>query len=536
MKMTTTTLCCTSLIATFFLSACPGGPDIDPLLVTTLEDIDDGADQETSLREALVYASQNGGEVRFEEGLEGTCQLRASVELSGAGAVSVAGPGAETITVAGAGDHRLIDVEGLELTIDGLTFTNGAVLDGGSGGAIRAIDAKLTITNSAFTKNKQQYIIGNGGALALEGSSSLSVADTTFNENTTNDYGGAVYNEATGGMLFERVSFTKNGPSEAGEEVWGAAIYDTHGAFTIKGGTFDANIGERGALFVTADAGEITLEDVTFTNHSASYGGGIYIESLAETLDTVQVSVTDGVFQDNSASAGGGAIHTSYGIDLTLTGCSFERNSSKEGGGAISSTGSVQVTSSSFDSNTALSASDALVPSNGGAIAVGGLSNESRLVVEDTTFTNNRSDGEGGAVHVIFSDRISLTNATFTNNSSGDAGAALLSVVEGSAAVVDSTFSDNTAVDRGGALHFGGDATLTGTTVSGNTAEFGGGISTSAGARLTIGEGTSITGNTATHVKESPDELVGGGICNDDEVLGDRALVSGNSPDDLCAP
>ncbi len=515
---------------------CPGGEEVDPLLVTTTLDTDDVADGENSLREALTYASEYGGTVTFVEDLGATITLASEVVLTGSAAFSVDGPGADALTISGSGEHRHLDLTNHDVTLSGLTFTGGELTGGESGGSIRAIDAKLTITDCVFTGNKQDYIIGNGGAIALEGSSSLSVSDSVFTDNQTNDYGGAVYSEATGGMTFEDVRFENNGKSDEG--VLGSAIYDEVGNLTVRRATFKGNVGDRGAIYVTADAGTVTLEDVVFEDHAGDWGAAIYLATLSEQRDTVTAMITRGTFTNNTVANQGGAIAADFGIDLTITDSAFTANDALGSGGAIATNGSLTISTSSFEENTAIAGPDAFVPSNGGAISIGGLTNKTALTISDTTFTNNEVDGDGGAIYAVFTPTIELTEVTLTGNSALNGGAASLSVVEdgNSANLIDCTLTGNTAISRGGALQFGSTASLEGTEVSGNTAEFGGGIQTAAGGPLTIGAGSSITGNTATHIKDDPDELVGGGICNDDDVLGEVSLVSGNSPDDLCDP
>lgn len=155
----------------------------------------------------------------------------------------------------------------------------------------------------------------------------------------------------------------------------------------------------------------------------------------------------------------------------------------------------------------------------GGAIAMRG----GTLVVEDTTFRNNRtvtahSDWGGGAVRVTgMVATATITRCTFAGNRGANGGG--LSSLGAPVQITASTFTGNTATGsgassglggNGGAVYFDGTSEtvrVTRSTIKGNVAPEGGSgifyVSNSRTGQLTV-EGSTITGNTGETFWTSP--------------------------------
>jgi predicted outer membrane repeat protein len=125
---------------------------------------------------------------------------------------------------------------------------------------------------------------------------------------------------------------------------------------------------------------------------------------------------------------------------------------------------------------------------------------------------------------------VAISGVTITDGKENGSGGGIEN--EGTLTVSNSSVSGNTAVFGGGISQepLAGTLTLTNTTVSGNHATFGGGIE--ADGPVTLNNST-VSGNTA--------ERFGGGIFESEgfmpseEVTLNSSTVSGNSPDE-CAP
>jgi len=124
-------------------------------------------------------------------------------------------------------------------------------------------------------------------------------------------------------------------------------------------------------------------------------------------------------------------------------------------------------------------------------------------VITQNVVTNTPAGG-GGGLELDGALTATLNRVTVSNNSAGGGAGILFSAISGSTAlltVVDSTFTQNVSSTSGGGMYLqsaGGDATatITGTTISGNSASQGGGIYLF-GGKVTLSN-TTISGNTTT--------------------------------------
>ena len=208
----------------------------------------------------------------------------------------------------------------------------------------------------------------------------------------------------------------------------------------------------------------------TFADNHAEYGAaikGIYAEDGS--------FVRNCKFTGNTADKAAGALYCVSGV----SNCTFENNKAGTYGGACA--GWTEVSNSTFIGNSA--------GSDGGAVWT-------QNDVINCTFKNNKAGGEDGAVYV--QPRLqTIRNCTFENNHAFKGGA-LTFELDGSKAV-NCTFRNNSADSDGGALFIRSneDGTVSGCVFDGNKAGVdGGAICASCHAKL-MADNTTITGNRA---------------------------------------
>lgn len=159
-------------------------------------------------------------------------------------------------------------------------------------------------------------------------------------------------------------------------------------------------------LTVSEDA-ELVMERMTVANASGALGSGLDIGGT--------VTLRECTFSNNSASEGGGAIYNDGGT-LTVSDSTFSNNSSGGDGGAIRSSGRLEISNSTFSGNSAGDDSD------GGAINV--LSPFDSTTITGTTITANRApEGRGAGVAVSFAQeqsRIVVRSSIIAGNSTTD--------------------------------------------------------------------------------------------------------------------
>ena len=177
----------------------------------------------------------------------------------------------------------------------------------------------------------------------------------------------------------------------------------------------------------------VILENCTFENNTAEYGGAIFIN--VGTLD-----ITNSTFINNYAYNYGGAIANVFNSALRIKNSKFINDySSNDAGGAI-----YQFKSSLSANNVSIINCSATF---GGAIA--SLNSTTALVYFNGI--NNTAKYEGGAIYQIYS-AISTTDSIFLNNSARNGGALYVDDVE-IFKLQYNVFENNNALYTAGAVY-----------------------------------------------------------------------------------
>ena len=198
---------------------------------------------------------------------------------------------------------------------------------------------------------------------------------------------------------------------------------------------------------------------------------------------TIAVEISGVTLTNGFSDQAGGAI--SNWENLSILNVSFKNNKSASNGGAIGSVlGTVSVTDSYFLENSA--------SSNGGAIYNGFFGG---LFISRSQFVLN-SASNGGGVYSNGYGRLSINNSNFVSNNASMSGGGIYS--DGYFLIEETTISGNTALQGGGLSHtiqdfFKAEGILKNSTITNNTAtDHGGGVSNS--GNLTIINST-LSGN-----------------------------------------
>ena len=231
--------------------------------------------------------------------------------------------------------------------------------------------------------------------------------------------------------------------------------------------TFD-NALATATITLTSDLPDITDEDGLTINGGADItidGDDLYRPFYACGCGALTLDSLT-VTHGNASGDYGGAL-ANNGANVTITNSTFSYNSAY-GSGAIDNFGGVlTITNSSFSNNTATDA-------EGGAIAnlLSGT-----LTVTNVSFSDNTAANYYGGAIANDGGDATITNSAFTNNSAYGSGA-IDNDFSSTLEIANSTFSGNTATDdEGGAIgNYSGALTITNSTFSGNTATSSGGI------------------------------------------------------------
>ena len=310
------------------------------------------------------------------------------------------------------------------LTLENTTFNNNTATT--DGGAIENY-ANLNIINSTFTNNT--VTTHNGGAIHNAGSAALNITNSTFTLNTANE-GGAIYTD--GNLNIVNSTFINNTANR-----YGGAIYN-NGVLNISGSTFTGNTANssRGGAIYNNYMGNIHMLGVnillnisgsTFTGNTAGNEGGAIYNIGNLTLESI-------TFTNNTAEYYGGAIGN-YGV-LNISGSTFTGNTAYEGGAINNYKGSIYISDTIFQSNTA---------DLGGAIYT-----NDNLTIVNTNFTNNTANRYGGAIENY--GVLNISGSTFTGNTAF-IGGVIYNPDDSITNISFSSFINNTATMAGGAIY-----------------------------------------------------------------------------------
>ena len=329
-----TSIITTAAASLFLLGWAPVALQAATFDVSTLNDDGFG-----TLREALTLAG-DGDTITISA--TGTLTLT-SGELLITTAVTIIGPGTDSLTIDGDNASRVFRNVAFGAIISSLTIANG---NESAGGGIFNDEAALTVSNVVLSANSAE----SGGAIYNDGSdegfATLTVLNSTLSGNSADEDGGGVYNNGSvdGFALLNVISSTLDDNSA---ELDGGAVFNNGVDFgdatvTIENSTLSGNSAEEDGGGVYNDGGSpgfaslLVINSTLSGNSAANSGGGIYNGVAGGAVLTILNSTLSG----NSAESGGGILNdgdTTLGSTILNAGDSGANLESD--GGSITSLG-----------------------------------------------------------------------------------------------------------------------------------------------------------------------------------------------------
>lgn len=373
-------------------------------------------------------------------------------------------------------DPSKLDVSEMTLTVkDGATWAPTAINNSDS--QERTALNKLTLDGGIVDVNKGVAItienidgkgaITNAGSVtiekgSIEGPITFEKGDATADNMVKVDKDGitTLTGGVTGSGTIDKLAIDKDGKTTitnaklSGHE--GRALWN-EGTLTVTGGSFEGNTAKSaaGAIY-NADGAKLTVDGVSFKENKAKFGGAINNAKTASDKEAAILTVKNSQFIGNtSLNSQGGAIRN-QGTITEISGSTFKGNKASNGGAINNGEwGQIKlITNSVFDGNEATLENTAAM--DGGAI----LNRGTIESIADSTFTNNKTSGAGGAI-------LNKNGAFLTFNGTN-------------------TFTNNTAASKANDIHNSGTIT-----VASGTTTLGSGYSQDAGS-LTVQGGAAL--------------------------------------------
>jgi CSLREA domain-containing protein len=400
-----------------------------------------------TLRAAIQEANALAGIEAISFSITGTINLTSALpDLS---SLTINGPGSSQLTVRRdtGGDYRIFSIPGADVSISGLTVTNGKTPDGGNtsseGGGIFIFAGSLKLNDVNITGNRTGAgVVTPGNPFAADGAS-----------------GGGLASHAALTMTNCRVtgnSAGKGADGVAGIGGFGGGIYFTIGS-TLTDVVVDGNRAGDGGTGTNPSTG----------NGVGGSAGGIFAfpAGIAIMNRVTVTNNTTGNSVGGAAGQGGGILFWNSGaqpvrgfifnstISNNQTGNSLASPLSSSRGGGIYNLGLLTIAISTVSGNRTGSLGSGV--GGGGA----GIWNEGGITIENSTISGNAMGGSNdqaspnaaGGITNVSSARI--TNCTITGNSASTKN---ISGVGGSESPFSPTILSNTIIAQNGTRDVGG--------------------------------------------------------------------------------
>lgn len=197
---------------------------------------------------------------------------------------------------------------GLHTTVMGSNVAS----ETGAGGAIylAGINTRAALVDCVVQYNRA----GRGGGIAAFNQPTLTIANSYVEDNTANDYGGALSLAQLSSAQLHNVRVSYNFARVEG----GALHVASGGQLVVSGSTFYRNSANQGSI------------GTTFTNATA---GGVLALNAGGVLKT-SAWLFSSQFRENDADHGG-VLHTTWDNHLQVENCSFIDNIAHQHGGAV---------------------------------------------------------------------------------------------------------------------------------------------------------------------------------------------------------
>jgi hypothetical protein len=389
-----------------------------------------------------------------------------------------------------------------QISFSGLTFRNAAPPNG-MGGGFAVQESSPSFSNVIFESNHAAW--GGGGALIT---SNATFSACVIRGNVADRSGGGVYMSDGSRPVFTSTDIVGNragaGPAGVGDVGVGGGVDGRNASPSFVGSRINGNVstfaaggiyhgGETGSQYGTATLvmTDSEVADNVSAPFSAGYnpaeGGGIHVEENAiARLTRVQVL-------RNRANTGGGLSAYRARYELVDTIVEGNRATARTDGGAgggiggginASSTNVGQVLPPSVVTLTRSLVRGNVGITGGGIVATGDVGLPATLNLAGAVVDGNQSQNQGGGI-LLSHANMSASNSLIIRNvvSGGETpfGGGMLMIATSTATVSGTTIAGNTAGVYGGGIFMDGTAVLnmTGSRIYGNVANetngFGGG-------------------------------------------------------------
>jgi uncharacterized protein YjdB len=381
--------------------------------------------------------------------------------------------GDRTITLDPSSSGNLIWAATLQtLIIDGPTLR----------GKADNTDALVSVSgynNKATLEFRSGHITGNSNSSYSYGSKSYTGGGVYVGDN-------GIFIMTGGTISGNTVTYTADYSSCAGGGVYVGG--QNSPSFTMKGGTISGNtaiyIGSNGrsyggGVYVQKNAA-FTMEGGTITKNTADSGGGVNFGggNYPSGSGDPTFIMKGGTISENTAEIGGG-VYSEHG-PFTMESGTITKNAAGYGGGGVSSMGIFTMKGGTISENTA--GCEEWGGTGGGVDVYGPFTMEGGFITNNTALSGNGGDystSYGGGLYVYYfgnnnGENIPLMKGGTVSGNTADNGGGVFVNTGGNFTMENGSITNNTASESGGGVYVSDGTscsfTMTGGTISGNIA------------------------------------------------------------------
>ena len=193
------------------------------------------------------------------------------------------------------GGEATIQLAPTTYRVDGQIFVSGTVTILGNGATIVRDDPAVShrffgvsgsLYLSRLTLSGGEAVGIAGGAIAVVANGELTASACTFEGNTSNQSGGAIYSYGT--TVIRNSTFSNNSATSRG-----GAVYVVSGLVSFERSLLNGNSAYQGGAIYAKD--DVAVDNTTFSANTAQLGGAMYQEAGTAT-------VVSSTFKDNTGS------------------------------------------------------------------------------------------------------------------------------------------------------------------------------------------------------------------------------------------
>jgi len=419
----------------------------------------------------------------------------------------------------------------------------------------------LEVNDSDFTGCTSTTTVTSnrlGGGAIVTNAETMTLEDCDFTNCTAVDQAGAVFHRVDKnnnswtnitGCTFTNCSANAAGGLELDSKTITVTdcTFEHCVATQRNGGGF--NVYALNASTPTADCW-VTVSGCTFndcqlttTNTSNGNGGGFR-------CNAVYTKVENSTFTNNQALYGGGfCISNGNAKKGEVYGCTFERNTANNGGGIYGKPAEFIIGDYTYTDSEGVvhtrhtEIKNCTSKNHGGGLYHDKNADNTSLTITNAVITGNRTTANsmnGGGVYTNCR-KVEINGAEITDNTCTSAGGGVYAYSYTSLTITDSDISRNNASGNGGGVWFDADndtnrakqvLTIKGSTIDGNTSNGNGGGVYTLGKTVTIGASDTKTDSNGKYIRSSISNNSaknGGGVYQSRNVAGSKLEISDTS-------